>query len=149
MAATGQPLEPDTFDSDSAISELRNGSTDSPTPSMLTVLEENGRTYHAMSSGSEQCLTSHLLNAVSLTDDIKKEYPFPNDIVEQERLDFQHLMWSVTLDDKLCLCPKGSQKAKRVLDAGTGTGIWAMDYADAHPEAKVIGVDLSNIQPKW
>ncbi|KAJ3944061.1 uncharacterized protein N0V96_005585 [Colletotrichum fioriniae] len=116
---------------------------------MLTVLEENGRTYHAMSSGSEQCLTSHLLNAVSLTDDIKKEYPFPNDIVEQERLDFQHLMWSVTLDDKLCLCPKGSQKAKRVLDAGTGTGIWAMDYADAHPEAKVIGVDLSNIQPKW
>lgn len=66
----------------------------------------------------------------------------------------------MTLDDKLCLCPKGSQKAKRVLDAGTGTGIWAMDYgeiqlhsaspcfgvceidtleivADAHPEAKV------------
>ncbi|OHE95879.1 TAM domain methyltransferase [Colletotrichum orchidophilum] len=128
MAATGQPLEPDTFDSDSAISELRNGSTDSPTPSMLTVLEENGRTYHAMSSG---------------------KYPFPNDIVEQERLDFQHLMWTVTLGDKLCLCPKGSQKAKRVLDAGTGTGIWAMDYADAHPEAKVIGVDLSNIQPKW
>ncbi|KAK1460867.1 TAM domain methyltransferase [Colletotrichum paranaense] len=107
MAAAGQPLEPDTFDSDSAISELRNGSTDSPTPSMLTVLEENGRTYHAMSSG---------------------KYPFPNDIVEQERLDFQHLMWSVTLGDKLCLCPKDSQKAKRVLDAGTGTGIWAMDY---------------------
>ncbi|KAK1498792.1 TAM domain methyltransferase, partial [Colletotrichum abscissum] len=116
MAAAGQPLEPDTFESDSAISELRNGSTDSPTPSMLTVLEENGRTYHAMSSG---------------------KYPFPNDIVEQERLDFQHLMWSVTLGDKLCLCPKDSQKAKRVLDAGTGTGIWAMDY------------DLSNIQPKW
>ncbi|KAK1452647.1 TAM domain methyltransferase, partial [Colletotrichum cuscutae] len=86
MAAAGQPLEPDTFDSDSAISELRNGSTDSPIPSMLTVLEENGRTYHAMSSGSEQCLVDRLSDAGALTDDIKTEYPFPNDIVEQERL---------------------------------------------------------------
>lgn len=30
---------------------------------------------------------------------------------------------------------------------GTGTGIWAVDYADAHPGAEVVGVDLSPIQP--
>ncbi|RYC78385.1 hypothetical protein BFJ63_vAg18741 [Fusarium oxysporum f. sp. narcissi] len=30
---------------------------------------------------------------------------------------------------------------------GTGTGIWAIEVADEHPEAEVLGVDLSPIQP--
>lgn len=53
------------------------------------------------------------------------------------------------LDNKLGLAPPNdpNSKAKRVLDVGTGTGIWAIDYADEHPEAKVVGVDLSPIQP--
>jgi SAM-dependent methyltransferase len=37
----------------------------------------------------------------------------------------------------------------RVLDIGTGTGIWAIDFADEHPESEVIGNDLSPIQPAW
>jgi len=37
----------------------------------------------------------------------------------------------------------------QVLDVGTGTGIWAIDMADAHPEASVIGTDLSPIQPVY
>ncbi|RKK95741.1 hypothetical protein BFJ71_g8207 [Fusarium oxysporum] len=40
-------------------------------------------------------------------------------------------------------------KLKRVLDVGTGTGIWAIDFADEHPDAEVIGTDLSPIQPRW
>ena len=31
----------------------------------------------------------------------------------------------------------------------TGTGIWAIDFADEHPSAEVIGTDLSPIQPSW
>lgn len=31
---------------------------------------------------------------------------------------------------------------QKVLDLGTGTGIWAIDYAHEHPEAEVIGLDL-------
>ena len=38
---------------------------------------------------------------------------------------------------------------QRVLDVGTGTGLWAMDFADLHPEASVIGTDLSPIQPAF
>ncbi|KAK1983175.1 S-adenosyl-L-methionine-dependent methyltransferase [Colletotrichum cereale] len=48
--------------------------------------------------------------------------------------------WLLTWDNELCNCPK------RVLDVGTGTGIWALDYAEEHPEATVLGVDLSPIQ---
>ncbi|VUC21593.1 unnamed protein product, partial [Clonostachys rosea] len=36
---------------------------------------------------------------------------------------------------------------RRALDVGTGTGCWAIDFADDHPSATVIGIDLSPIQP--
>ena len=37
----------------------------------------------------------------------------------------------------------------RVLDIGTGTGIWAVEFAEQHPEADVLGTDLSPIQPEY
>ncbi|KAF7555593.1 hypothetical protein G7Z17_g2059 [Cylindrodendrum hubeiense] len=40
-------------------------------------------------------------------------------------------------------------KVKRVLDLGTGTGIWAIDFGDEHPEAEIVGIDLSPIQPSF
>ncbi|KXH34904.1 methyltransferase domain-containing protein [Colletotrichum simmondsii] len=60
--------------------------------------------------------------------------------------DLTHNLWLLTWDNKLCNCPKNAG-AKRVLDIGTGTGVWALDYADDHAEAIVLGVDLSPIQP--
>ncbi|KAF4923589.1 putative methyltransferase tdiE [Colletotrichum viniferum] len=59
-----------------------------------------------------------------------------------------HHLWTLTWDGELCNSPK-KHGAKRVLDVGTGTGIWALDYADDHPEATVLGVDLSPIQPGY
>jgi tRNA G46 methylase TrmB len=53
------------------------------------------------------------------------------------------------MNTTLGLSPPNEQDApaQQVLDIGTGTGIWAIDYADAHPDSTVIGVDLSPIQP--
>jgi ubiquinone/menaquinone biosynthesis C-methylase UbiE len=58
-------------------------------------------------------------------------------------------LYSLTFGGKLYLCPfpEGKQ-IHRVLDVGTGTGIWAIDFADENLEAHVLGVDLSPIQPQ-
>lgn len=42
-----------------------------------------------------------------------------------------------------------SDPPKRILDLGTGTGIWALDMAEEFPNAEIVGVDLSPIQPNW
>ena len=34
-----------------------------------------------------------------------------------------------------------------MLDVGTGTGIWAIDFADQYPRTTILGTDLSPIQP--
>jgi SAM-dependent methyltransferase len=114
-------------DADSALGDDHEHSVTSITSSVLAYQEENGRRYHALSRG---------------------KYVLPNDEMENERLDMQHELYVRTMEGELALCPK-AQTARRVLDMGTGTGSWAMDYADAHPEAEVIGVDLSPIQPPF
>lgn len=77
-------------------------------------------------------------------------------------------MWLITLDAKLHLAPIENMEGgmQNVLDIGTGTGIWSIEFGETHPNkfdvestklthasastypsATVIGVDLSPIQP--
>ena len=42
-----------------------------------------------------------------------------------------------------------STTPERVLDVGTGTSIWPMDFADEFLSAVVVATDLSLIQPSW
>ncbi|KAF9871074.1 methyltransferase domain-containing protein [Colletotrichum karsti] len=104
---------------DSSVASLRS--------SILQHQSENGRTYHAMSAG---------------------KYNYPNDERENDRLELQSTIWKLTLDGELAVAP-AHKTARRVLDMGTGTGVWAVDYAETFPEAEVIGVDLSPTQPQW
>ncbi|KAI4192420.1 MAG: hypothetical protein LQ350_008656, partial [Teloschistes chrysophthalmus] len=87
---------------------------------------EHGRRYHAYQEG---------------------RYALPNDEDEQNRMDLQYHAMRLAFDDKPFFAPVA--KLERVLDAGTGTGIWAEDVADAHPTATIHGIDLSPIQPRW
>jgi SAM-dependent methyltransferase len=72
----------------------------------------------------------------------------PNDEQAQDHLDIAHHLFTLAFDGKLCLAPLSSN-VSHVLDIGTGTGIWAIDFADEHSSAAVLGTDLSPIQPTW
>ncbi|RDW57070.1 hypothetical protein BP6252_13885 [Coleophoma cylindrospora] len=116
-------------DSDSAVGDVdsRPGSTMSIRSSIYDYVEENGRTYHRFKEG---------------------QYIMPNDEIEQNRLDMQHKLCLMTLNGKLHLAPI-KKDPHHVLDIGTGTGIWAIDFATKYPSANVIGSDLSPIQPDF
>ena len=58
------------------------------------------------------------------------------------------MTWLVTLDNHLCISPIATNQAPQsVLDVGTGTGAWAIEFAKRNPSSRVIGTDLSVIQP--
>ncbi|KAL1643065.1 hypothetical protein SLS58_005034 [Diplodia intermedia] len=76
-------------------------------------------------------------------------YNLPNDEIEQERLDLQHVMWLMVHHNALHLSPIPPQSTHRVLDVGTGTGAWAIAFAERHPAAHVVGTDLSPVQPAF
>ncbi|KAM5349172.1 hypothetical protein ACJ41O_008995 [Fusarium nematophilum] len=91
--------------------------------------EEFGRTYHAYKEGS---------------------YAFPNDLSEQDRLEFQNgIIMSKLFDGQLHVAPFSRQDPpRRVLDVATGTGDWAVQMGDEYPTSYVEGIDLSPIQPE-
>lgn len=96
------------------------------TASVLDYEFENGRRYHAYKAGS---------------------YPLPNDEQELERIDIKHHVTMLLSGGNLHIAPL--LNPKRILDIGTGTGIWAIEMAEQYPDAQVIGIDLSPIQPQW
>lgn len=86
-------------DAASATSSLKTQTT-SVTASVYDYQFEHGRRYHAFRAG---------------------KYLLPNDEKEQERLNLQHHLWMLVLQDKLYLAPL-EKAPHRVLDIGTGTG---------------------------
>ncbi|TDZ36934.1 Secondary metabolism regulator LAE1 [Colletotrichum spinosum] len=102
--------------------------TASLSSSVLDYPEQYGRRYHAFRSGA---------------------YNIPNDEAEMDRLDLAHTLMTSVIGGKHYLAPLEQDKIHRILDVGTGTGIWAMEMGDIFPNAEVIGNDLSAIQPSW
>lgn len=73
-------------------------------------------------------------------------YHLPNDDEELSRLDLQHRVWQHTIDG-LYRVPIDRNSIHNAMDIGTGSGIWAIDFAVEHPSCNIIGTDLSPFQP--
>ncbi|KAL2017405.1 hypothetical protein VTK56DRAFT_2207 [Thermocarpiscus australiensis] len=127
---TRQPIEPRTDDADSSYEEDIVSSTASLSSSILEYRTIQGRTFH-----SERSWTAR--------------YWGPNDERQNECMDIIHHLLTLVMEGKLFRAPLDGKKIQKVLDVGTGTGMWAIDFADAHPHAEVIGTDISPIQPSW
>ncbi|KAI3326454.1 S-adenosyl-L-methionine-dependent methyltransferase [Xylariaceae sp. AK1471] len=115
-------------DGDSALGNEAASTTASLSASILEYRTFHGRTYHSLQGTAEHWT--------------------PNDDVHLQSMDCVHHCLTLLLDDKLYLAPI-AEDAIKVLDIGCGTGIWAIDFADAHPKAEVIGTDVSPSQPEW
>ncbi|OHE91812.1 hypothetical protein CORC01_12886 [Colletotrichum orchidophilum] len=86
---------------------------------------DNGRTYHKYKEGSKPFRFSSRFTFIA---------------------DLQHNLYLLILDYKLGLAPPNENSiAQRVLDIGTGTGLWAIDFGGEHPEAEVIGIGLTPV----
>lgn len=82
--------------------------------------------------------------------DSREAYYFPNDASESERMNEQHEIMKLVMDGRLHLSPFSRQHPpQKILDIGTGTGIWAIEMGDQFPEAQIIGTDLSPMQPNF
>ncbi|KAI0421367.1 tam domain protein [Xylaria grammica] len=119
-------IEPD---SDPSKSPSFEWDGESITSSITAYREENGRTYHAYSDGS---------------------YHYPNDSVELERLDWQYICLKRLFNGRNYFAPwSQEQPPRRILDLGTGTGMWAIEMAEEFESSMVVGTDLSPIQPDY
>lgn len=126
-----QAAEEEGFEVDDAasIADSIAASTDSLNSSILKYRKIHGRTYH-----------SDVGNAA---------YWGANDDQQNESMDINHHVLTLLLDGKLFLAPLDVDKIQKVLDIGTGTGTWAIDFADEFPNIEVVGTDISPIQPGW
>ncbi|CCE28837.1 uncharacterized protein CPUR_02526 [Claviceps purpurea 20.1] len=127
IAAEDIPVN-DQDEIDSIFSEEQS-STTSIASSVLDYRHIHGRTYHS--------------------DKFKTNYFLPNDDQQLGTEELCHHCLTILLDDQLFVAPLEKDKMHRVLDVGTGFGIWAIEFADQFPNASVIGTDLSPCQPQW
>ncbi|KAF8993366.1 hypothetical protein BDQ17DRAFT_1368401 [Cyathus striatus] len=73
------------------------------------------------------------------------KYVIPADETERIRLIRQHYMLKKAYDNKLVLPPISIKPGDEVLDNGTGTGIWLLDFAAEVPSTvKLYGADIES-----
>jgi SAM-dependent methyltransferase len=126
---TGPTPDTDLYDdNDSALGSYASTRSVTLDDSAYEFKEEHGRRYHAPREDTE--------------------YHLPNDENELNRLDLQHHLFRMTIKGSLHKAPL-SRDIHTVLDVGTGTGIWAIEFAEEYPTASVTGTDLSPVQPAY
>lgn len=69
-------------------------------------------------------------------------YLYPNDEQELDRMDMQHHMIKLINHGRLFLAP--IQHPKRILDIGTGSGIWPIEMGEYELPSALVATHLSS-----
>lgn len=77
----------------------------------------------------------------------------PNDTPEIHRLNEQYIVLTLAKDGAIFNAPlpePNSPKAStlKILDLACGSGIWCLQVSEQYPDATIVGMDISPIQPK-
>ncbi|PKS05134.1 hypothetical protein jhhlp_008501 [Lomentospora prolificans] len=123
----------DDDDAESAVGSLDPSSTASISSSILKYRTLHGRRFHSEIGNANYWYSAVVAQVAPIC----------------ESMDLNHHTMTLACDGKLFLSPLEKGKVRKAIDIGTGTGIWAIDFADDFPEAEVIGTDISPIQPGW
>ncbi|KAL2670037.1 hypothetical protein Neosp_014917 [[Neocosmospora] mangrovei] len=137
----------DAFEEDTTVENDAASSTESISSSILHYRTIHGRTYHS-ERGNAQYWSAQEVPNRTYSSGYLTSLRTPNDEHHNESMDINHHLLSLSLNGKLHLAPL-KKDIQKVIDIGTGTGIWAIDFADQYPSAEVIGTDISPIQPTW
>lgn len=71
-------------------------------------------------------------------------YLLPVDEQERNRLNREHIMYSILSNKRLYEAP--IEAPTKVLDVGTGTGRWTVEMGAAYPAAAILGIDINPVQ---
>ncbi|KAI0101174.1 S-adenosyl-L-methionine-dependent methyltransferase [Daldinia grandis] len=141
----------DDRDRDSALGSDIASSADSIASSILEYRTIQGRTFHSdrhninyFTPNDEQQVQSIDITYVSYG---PKSHSSRGSSGSDFRV-YHHHYLTLLLEDRLFIAPIPNH-VQSVLDIGTGSGIWSIDFAEQYPNAQVIGTDLSPMQPMW
>ncbi|KAJ7265179.1 S-adenosyl-L-methionine-dependent methyltransferase [Mycena rebaudengoi] len=71
------------------------------------------------------------------------KYALPHDDLERQRLLLQHYTLKRLFENRILLAPVSLDRTDKVLEIGTGPGLWVMDLAtDVDPSVAMVAVDI-------
>ncbi|KAJ7730733.1 S-adenosyl-L-methionine-dependent methyltransferase [Mycena metata] len=72
-------------------------------------------------------------------------YVLPSDEVERQRLLLQHKIWRKIFGDRILFPPVSLGDDDKVLDVGSGTGVWLLDLATSvNSSVSMVGADIES-----
>ncbi|KAG8902960.1 hypothetical protein FRB99_003898 [Tulasnella sp. 403] len=142
-----------------ALRDRARSSSGSSSPSHSGSDPRSGSPSSALSLSSTSTVSSDRMGAFfrpvcgRQLNTMNTSYTLPSDRAELKRLDQEHRLVKFVLNanyvgDISEALKATKEKDKRIMDCGTGSGIWCVEVAEQFPTAKVIGVDLAPIQPR-